>query len=306
MRLTFSDIRRPKAAAKQLSRLSQDVSLAKAHEALARATGYRDWHELAVSLRTSGAGAPSEFSVSEQARLASFLADELCLETGDVQFALSKARLVGASPWSIADQIAVYMASIREKFLGSPARGKPGIIVKVKAHGSTKPAYLLRPGRPTYVLYDSGEGACADYEAIAPRTTLEDFLPARMWLPYGSWILRDGSEVLFSRDYLPLWRVTGGISERLDPWLWIKGRVSQRWFAANTEGDWWRRRARESAITHLEQNRIFELPKLANAMPRMFEQGVASIQDAVRRMYSSTARASVPAFAALNSNLLGA
>jgi len=227
----------------------------------------------------------------------------LNVDIGDVQYAISKARLIGTRPLSIDDQVSQYMAAIREKFFGPRGRGKPGTIVRVKAHGGVRPAYLLRPGRPTYVLYDSGEGICGDFEAVTPRTPIADFLPARLWLPYGVWTLEDHSEVVFARDYLPLWRVTAEGTERLDPWLWITGIKSERWFAHNTEGDWWRPAGRKPALAYLAQHRIFGLPKLANAMPDMFTSDVETISGAVRRMHVRTPAAGLPNFAVLNTNL---
>jgi hypothetical protein len=302
MRSSFSDIARPKAAAKQLSRLSPAVTLAAAQEALARASGYRDWHELAGSVHYQPDA--SRVCFPELLQLVLSLSDALDLDTGDVQFAISKAKLIQSLSWSVEDQAAFQMAAIREKFLGSQARGKPGTIVRVKAHGTIRPAYLIRPGRPTYVFYDSGEGSCGDFEAVTPRTPIDDFLPARLWLPYGVWKLEDGSEVAFARDYLPLWRVTVEGIERLDPWLWIRGIKSERWFAHNTERDWWRPAGRKPALAYLAQHRIFELPRLANAMPDIFAPGVETILDAVRRMHIRAPEADLPNFAVLNTNLL--
>lgn len=302
MRISFSDIARPKAAAKQLSRLSSNVTLARAHEAVARATGYRDCHELASS---SDAPEAQNFSVSTLTQVVLSLSDALGLEVGDVQFAISKARLVGSGPWSIADQLALYLAVVRERFLGVPARGKPGTIVRAKANGQTETAYLLRAGRPTHLLFDQGKGERADFQISTPRTPLADFLPARLWLPYGYWTLRDGSEVAFARDYLPLWRIAGGMVERINPWLWIQGIKSERWFAPNTEGDWWCPAGRVPALAYLEKHRIFGLPKLANCMRYMFEPGSGTVEDAARRMFENEDNnAPLPEFAALNSNLL--
>lgn len=302
MRISFSDIARPKAAAKQLSRISLDVTLASAQEALARATGYRDWHELAGS---STAPSGSDFSVPTLAPVVLSIANALSLDAGDVQFAISKARLVGTRPWSIEDQLALHMAVLRERSLGAPARGKPGTVLKVRAHGETRLAYLLRTDHIVHVLYDRGEGACAKFEAVTPRAPLPDFLPARLWLPYGIWTLDDGSEVVFARDYLPLWRITSKSVERLDPWLWIVGIRSERWFAINTERDWWRPAGRLPALAFLERHRVFEMPKLANAMPYMFGHDVETIPEAVRAMFGNAGTSSpVPKFAVLNSNLL--
>src|SRR5688500_11448051 len=106
----------------------------------------------------NGATDASDFGVSALTRLVLSLSDALGLDVGDVQFAISKARLVGPSAWSIADQRALYVAVVRERFLGAPARSKPGTIVKVKAHRRTETAYLLRAGRPTHLLFDHAKG----------------------------------------------------------------------------------------------------------------------------------------------------
>ena len=42
--------------------------------------------------------------------------------------------------------------------------------------------------------------------------------------------------MLFSRDYLPLWRLRDGKPpERVEPWLWIKF-VKQEWFFQGRRG----------------------------------------------------------------------
>lgn len=302
MRISFCNIARPKAAAKQLSRLSPEVTLARAQEALARATGYRDWHELTGSGTSPVA---SDFSIPTLTPVVLSLVDTLGLEAGDVQFAISKARMVGPAPWSIADQTALHMAIVRDRFLGAPARGKPGTIVRAKAHGQTEIAYLIQPGRPTHLLFDHGKGERADFEVTTPRTPLADFLPTRLWLPYGYWTLRDGSEVAFARDYLPLWRIADGRVERVDPWLWINGKVAQRWFGGEADGRWWQQPARDNALAYLAKHRIFELPKLANGMRHVFEPGSETVQDAARRLFQNSADSvPLPEFAVLNSSLL--
>ena len=50
--------------------------------------------------------------------------------------------------------------------------------------------------------------------------------PARRWLPYGAYLLADGSEVLFNRDYCPLWR-RGPVEAKHDE---IIDYVARKWF----------------------------------------------------------------------------
>jgi hypothetical protein len=297
MRIPFPDLSRPKMAAKLLSRMASDVQLSRAQEAVARATGYRDWYELAGALSP----APYGFDLSEAKPVILTIADTLGLLPGDVQYAVAKARLLSSVPWSLEDHLALTTTIWRERVFGEPARGKPGTVGKVCAHGSTKPAYLRQAGRPSYVVYDTGPGMCADFELVTPRVPLEDFVPARLWLPYGYWTLGDGSEVIFARDYLPMWRIAGQSVERLDPWLWIEGISERHNFAASCGTVIWDRgRARELALGHLANRRILELPRLVAAMPRLIEAGAESMGRAVDALRRQVGGGSLPAFARLN------
>lgn len=303
MRIVFSDLSRPKAAAKLLSRFSADVKLAGAQEAVARAMGYRDWHELAGA--NAPAGVQSDFDLNLSKHVVLTIADALGILPGDVQYVVAKARLLGNGLWALDDHLGLTTTIWRERAFGAPMRGKPGTVVKVRAHGETRPAYLRLAGRPTYVVYDKGPGMCADFEAVTPRTPMDDFVPSRLWLPYGYWTLTDGSEVVFARDYLPMWRVADGLVERLDPWLWIEGISETTVFSAQLGTVVWERgRARELALDHLTQNRIAGLPRLVDVMPFLVESGMEPTDRSVERLRQQVgSTAVVPSFARLNDQL---
>ena len=303
MRIFFPDLSRPKATAKLLSHISSDVKLSGAQEAVARATGYRDWHELAGA---KGALAEqSDFDLNQRKQVVLTIADALGILPGDVQYVVAKARLLGSRAWTLDDHLRLTTKIWRERTFGDPARGKPGTVVKVRAHGETRPAYLRLAGRPTYVVYDNGPGMCADFEAVTPRTPTDDFVPSRLWLPYGYWTLADGSEVLFARDYLPMWRVADGQVDRLDPWLWIEGISDTTVFSAQLGTVIWERgRARESALDYLAENRISGLPRLVDVMSFLVESGVESTDRSVERLRQHIGGGdAVPPFARLNHQL---
>ena len=72
-------------------------------------------------------------------------------------------------------------------------------------------AILKKYDGPTQVIADIGpDVVVADNEVVFPKKTLPLFVPARLKLAYGYWTEADGSKVLFSRDYKPLWRLTEG------------------------------------------------------------------------------------------------
>lgn len=308
MRIQFPDADRPKAIAKCLVRLFPHLKLSATQEALARAAGHRDWHELSTSpqLRRETLHQVGKREAAVQVTVS--LADALGgIPDGDVQFALTKARLFWNDSWSLEDQIAVRTTILRKRVFGSPARGKPGTVVRLKVSGrSDEPAYLQHAGRASRVICDTGFATVADFEIITPRAPLADFLPARLWLPYGYWTLGDGSKVIFARDYLPMWRIALGAVERLEPWYWITGITSRFNFAESLGTTQWAgRRARDQALDYLAEHRIAGLPRLVNVMPYLFEPEVENIYDGIRQNYKNLhGERPLPTYARLNKSLI--
>jgi hypothetical protein len=298
MRIFFPDVSRPKTAARLLSRMSPAVRLTAAQQAVAHATGYRDWHELTHAPASRGDNA----TIADAKRIILSIADRLGLTASDAQYAVARSRLLRRDAWPLAEHLDLCTSIWREREFGAAKRGRPGTLVKVRAHGRTEIAYLRLAGRPSYVLYDSGPGMCADFEVITPRAQPDDFLPARFWLPYGYWTLGGGSEVIFARDYLPLWRVFKGAVERLDPWLWIEGISKTTIFSDQLRTVIWERGpAREVALSHLERRRIFELPKLVEALPDLIRAGTESMGRSVAHLRQRVGIGAVlPPFACLN------
>jgi hypothetical protein len=303
MRVQFSDLVRPKQAAKHLVRLCPDLTLAAVHEALSRALGYRDWHEFSVTV-ASQSMLRTSVSIEDAARVVGAIADDLGVPDPDVQFAAAKARLFGEELASLGGQLGLRARLWRIRLFGPPARGKPGTIVRDKARRN-QPAYLVKGGRPTRIFQNIGFGHRADFEVSTPKTPLADFVPVRLWLPYGYWQLGDGSEVLFARDYLPLWRIHAGSVERVDPWLWINGKQRTVHFStiANTV-EWAGGAARSLAQHYLAQHRIIELPKLVDVMPALFDPEVETIGAGVAQMRADAgSMITLPAYATENTRL---
>jgi hypothetical protein len=170
MRIQFSDLNRPKQAAKYLTRAGAELSLAIVHEALARALGYRDWHELSITARLNNLAATEQPSIEDAVNIILDLADALVLPEADVQHAVSKARLLRATPWTINDHMLMRTSIWRQRVFGTAGRGKSGTVVRDRAYNSNTPAYLRYPGRPTYLLFDTGFGERADFEVVTFTT----------------------------------------------------------------------------------------------------------------------------------------
>jgi hypothetical protein len=70
-----------------------------------------------------------------------------------------------------------------------------------------------------------GDLHCLRHEITICRdqTQAVSFRPMRIVMPYGKWKCADGTEVLFNRDYRPIWkRHPNGTVEAADPDEWVK------------------------------------------------------------------------------------
>lgn len=77
MRIHFSDLVGPKQAAKYLICAAAELNLATVHEALARALGYRDWHELSISAQPSSPAEKTQVGIEDALLITLELADAL-------------------------------------------------------------------------------------------------------------------------------------------------------------------------------------------------------------------------------------
>jgi hypothetical protein len=292
VRFTYPNLTRPKKAAKRLAASLDGVSLSSVQNAVAVACGYRDWHEMA---RSHAAAPPT--ALDQELPLAEFrdravgtcrsLAATLGVLDGDVQAALPASRLTGDRPFTAEDHRAIRIACWRSGPMPWPGDRKPGSTFLVKVKGMRpKPAYR-RPSDAavTYVSDDHVNSGCGTSEAVSPRVRVEDFVPLRLWLPYGWWTLGDGSEVLFSRDYKPLWKASpDGAVTRMRPSLWIEGIRDQRWFAKEAGDPWHSGASRAMAEARLDALGITTLPRLADALPLLVSDDRIDMTKVAKRL----------------------
>lgn len=69
-----------------------------------------------------------------------------------------------------------------------------------------------------------------ELEVYEDQSLSKYFMPYRLFIPYGLWTCDDGTQVLFNRDYKPIWikDVQGNVS-KICPDTWIRF-VHQEWF----------------------------------------------------------------------------
>jgi hypothetical protein len=290
VRIPIYDIVRAKKAARYFSKLVPEMSLAGAQEALAKGIGYGNWYELAQSASRSPDPeeklTESRFSFRQRAAEVTLaLAQAFKIDDGLSQYALSRSHLLGNKAWSDRDHESVRTYCWRQTVLPASEELTPGMLACVT--DERRPArlgYLIRSGRPSRLMLDDGTVTCAEFEVLRAPSEIQDFVPMRLTLPYGSWTTHRG-EVLFSRDYMPLWRVEPdrGV-ERLAPWLWIDDIQSERWFCEETRADWTAPVTEALALEQLTRLGITGLPMLADILPIMCSSQKGSVGDAVQLM----------------------
>lgn len=297
MRFHFPNLTRPKKAAKHLASVFSDIPLSSIQRAVAVACGYRDWHELEVS---HAAAEPtvldehlSEGAFRERAiAMSRSLAAALNVHDGDVQAALPEMRLTGNRAFTRDDHEAIRTACWRAGPIPWQGGRHPGAVFYVKSKGFSKNQgrwWRQSSGGVTFIDNTTILGGCATYEAVVPRTRLKDFVPLLLWLPYGWMDMDDGSRVLFSGDYLPLWRIADGKAERLKPTADVSAFRERNWFREG-DGPWSYGPAREAAERMLVEYGITAFPRLADALPILIHdehtnvKGAAKILDGVREL----------------------
>lgn len=291
MRFYFPNSRRLKKAAKRLVEVIPTLSLSSAQQALAITLGYQDLHEFEQG-HAYETPTPLDEKLSEsEFRMRLFavcqqLASVLGIPDGDAQYALSALRLTGDRPLSFSDHEAIRTMCWRAGPMPWAGNRRPGstFYIKEKRYPLQR-AYLRRIEGGVSCITDGADSSlCATFEAVAPRTRIEDFVPRRLVLPYGWWSLKDGSRVIFSRDYNPLWRIVENQRpQRMEPWIWVTEIKDQRWYAKETGKGWDSEVTRGMAMSDLQANGVRGLPKLVDALPIMIERNTY-INGAVEQM----------------------
>ena len=292
MRIYFQSIDRAKGCAKLLAWSVDGLKLSIAQETLAKLAGYRDWHDLAGNLHQELNGNQVSAQRDSQSQeniiaLVLDLSERLDLTFGDALYAIAQTRLPGIRIEDHKVYESVWLQIFSETQPLAGRKRSPGTVIKIKSLGRTGERAILKTyGKPTYLItHKHPNSMVADFEVVFPRKPLPLFFPSRLKLAYGSWTEKDGSKVLFSRDYKPLWRLrVGRKPERLQPWLWIKWIEYQHfWDDRNTP--WWSFHRLEEEEQRLLDFGIWSLPKLADTLPDLlFNKNLRNVDDAVKLM----------------------
>lgn len=291
MRLYFPNLNRPRKAAKTVSNVT-GKPLHLCQEAVAKACGYRDWHELSNSLVNQSCivnnHIVSQDLLGSQFVLSSRLIEELKINSGDGQYAVARSQLVGNGVLSPSEQVELRVRLFQKFELPPVPRREKGAVGVVKGLPRRKrEVVILRAfGRNARVITDyTPDAACRNCEYITPKRPVKMFVPKRLYLPYGAWTELDGATVIFSRDYCPMWRLREGRTpERMFPWEWVKF-VEQSWFWNEGDEPWFDERQYAREMRRLSDFGVVGLPILAEVLPIILEkEEIGSFKEAVKVM----------------------
>jgi hypothetical protein len=210
-----------------------------------------------------------------QASIVSNLHKITDLRSGDLLDALIRARFFGDNPdpaMALAVRELMFDADFSDR--GRHAVGSP---CRIKASGYNNQRALVvergeGPNSLSTAMMDHGIMTCVSREMPAYRTG-SVFIPLRFWMPYGFWVEEDGSKVIFSRDYCPLWKIQEGRSpHRDDPDRDVRF-IDQQWFF--DEGSF--RGPIDDVLGQgmeiLREHRVVSLPRLAEWFPECLSSG---------------------------------
>lgn len=275
MRLYFDSLDVFKRAAKQLT---SSHKLAERQNLLAKACGYRDFHDVTTNLVTSSevSSQRAKLTVDEWADLVIRITGETGKDYGDSQYELSTARFLPTALIAVKGAV-----NLREKIFErttlSPVVGRVrGAVVHLKKTGRDRGerALFLREGKDNssaLVLKDNCRIPLPvpHSQYLLSRAPLGSFIPTRLYEPYGYVTEDDGTKIVFSRDYLALWKVVSGTAaQRVSPFA-VSTSSTTKWFPAPGRSLSKNEAAEPDA---LQKFRLVGLPRLVEVLPQLIAQ----------------------------------
>ena len=134
------------------------------------------------------------------------------------------------------------------------------------------------------MLANDGIWSARRSQVTLTNAELSQFQPMRLRLPYGEWTEGDGTRVMFSRDYFPLWRISlAGTVSADEPWRAVR-HTSESFHWGDHNPPWTHptvARAMEGLLNTLG---IVEPPTLMRAVPMLIAGEADDIADAVSKL----------------------
>lgn len=286
MRLFFSDVGVFKRAAKTLG---SEHALSARQNILARTCGYRDFHDLRQSLVSAEAVKTQRcgLTIDAWAELIIAIAHALQKDVGDTQYELALARFLPPDLMNTTKAISLRAAIYKMTTLPPRMTRQNGAVVVLRPEGykESEPAFYIASNSHTntttlWTDYGSAPSLAADHEVIVPSTPSLPFIPQRLYQPYGYLTKRDGTKIVFSRDYFCLWKLEPTKApERIPPMkVNLYDSVERKWFVQNDPS------LSQNEIADLDilkEFRLVGLPQLVEVLELLIKKGL-TIQEAVK------------------------
>jgi hypothetical protein len=269
MRLNFHNIEQPKRIAKNLAKRST-AKLSASQAAVAKIAGYKDWHDLSKALaHENHCPLFEDASIEVQAKLIVEAAEFLLLDAGEVQFAFSEAGAFKSLASSYAHQLDLRARCFRLTSIPDLGAKQPGSVGIAKCW-KNEPVILKKYGPGISCISNKHWNShIADFEYRTPRTPPPLFVPRRLFVLYGMWIEADGSKVLYSRDYEPIWRIRDGRRPERTKLTEIIQPVERIGFWDDTSTPWRSEERYAEEIERIKSYGIIGLPQKVELLPSL-------------------------------------
>jgi len=261
-----------KRAAKALSGLPGAGALSACQTFLAQSIGFRDFHHYQATSFAKNMAAPPSVQLGVIQRLHAATG----WPQGDILNAFVQTRFFEPKP-DIATTLRLREDLFAEQYtvVGRSSLGAP---CRLSADGGPRQRALLverGKGRDglTRAMTDHAIRTCVSYELPAHRAG-RFFIPLRFWMPYGIWTEEDGSQVIFSRDYCPLWKITEGrAAQRDDPDRHCLFK-DQKWFFDEGSFRGPVEKVAEQGLDILRNHGVVSMPHLVEWLPECLERNL--------------------------------
>jgi hypothetical protein len=150
-----------------------------------------------------------------------------------------------------------------------PGRVEPGtpvfITQRYRRRGSKTVGTVIRDlGAALEIRTDGGQAYFSRSEVSILNEPLHALFPMRATLPYGKWICADGKEVLFNRDFQPIWEKSPAEMPRPTDRDAQYEHVKEKWFFGDRDPPWSNERSLRRC---LEARRAFGVPDSIESEP---------------------------------------
>lgn len=156
--------------------------------------------------------------------------------------------------------------------MSSHRRYLRGTFVRIKSQNEDAVVVAYDEDKDLLDLFgSSGRFQYSPSDVSIYRTkTAVGWRPMRLYMPYGKWVCGDGSEVLFNRDYHPIWaKLKSGEVIRLEPKTWVK-HEEQHYFFDDGSSPWRKKKTvavcdsilKSWGVDHLEPKTIENFHRL--------------------------------------------